>query len=71
MARPASKQAVRELTELYQAELADYQDRRDGARQLATEPLGPLPPELTPEAAAAWTTVANVLLNLDGVLTKN
>ena len=71
LARPASKQAVRELTELYQAELADYQDRRDGARQLATEPLGPLPPELTPEAAAAWTTVANVLLNLDGVLTKN
>ena len=37
---------------------------------LATEPLGPLPAGMDPADLAAWTTVANVLLNLDGVLTK-
>ena len=37
---------------------------------LATDPLGPLPPGMDPAELAAWTTVANVLLNLDGVLTK-
>jgi hypothetical protein len=30
----------------------------------------PLPPGMEPADLAAWTTVANVLLNLDSVLTK-
>jgi hypothetical protein len=38
---------------------------------LATEPLGPLPAGADAAEAAAWTSVANVLLNLDGVLTRN
>ena len=40
------------------------------AISLAADPLGPLPPGMEPADLAAWTTVANVLLNLDGVLTK-
>jgi len=40
------------------------------AKELATEPLGALPKDLDPAEAAAWTVVANVLLNLDDVLTK-
>ena len=39
-------------------------------RAMATDPLGPLPPGMDPAELAAWTAVANVLLNLDGVLTK-
>ena len=37
---------------------------------LATEPIGPLPAGMDPADLAAWTAVANVLLNLDSVLTK-
>ncbi len=33
-------------------------------------PLGPLPAGMDPADLAAWTAVANVLLNLDSVLTK-
>jgi hypothetical protein len=37
---------------------------------MATDPIGPLPTGMDPAELAAWTTVANVLLNLDGVLTR-
>ena len=36
--------------------------------KLATEPLGKLPPGMDPVDLAAWTVVANVLLNLDAML---
>ena len=42
----------------------------EAALALATDPLGPLPPGMEAAELAAWTAVANVLLNLDGVLTK-
>jgi hypothetical protein len=47
-----------------------YQKNREAAVALASEPLGPLPSGMDPADLAAWTTVANVLLNLDSVLTK-
>ena len=37
---------------------------------MATDPLGPLPAGCDASELAAWTVVANVILNLDGVLTK-
>ena len=37
----------------------------------ATQPLGPLPENCDAAETAAYTVVANVLLNLDAVLTKN
>ena len=37
---------------------------------MATQPLGKLPQGMVEADLAAWTVVANVLLNLDGVLTK-
>jgi mono/diheme cytochrome c family protein len=70
LARPAQPQQVQALLALYQAEYARLQADAKAAQALATEPLGPLPPGVEPAAAAAWTVVANVLLNLDGVLTK-
>jgi hypothetical protein len=36
----------------------------------ATDPLGPLPAGMEPAELAAWTALANVLVNLDGVFTK-
>jgi hypothetical protein len=55
---------------LYGKELAGYRTDAKRAAALATEPLGPLPKGLDPAEAAAWTVVANVLLNLDSVMTK-
>jgi hypothetical protein len=62
---------VRTLTALYDSELATYRADPAAAAKLATEPLGALPAGADAAEAAAWTVVANVLLNLDGVLTKN
>ena len=70
LCRPPRSEQVEQLIELYQGELVRYQKNREAAVALATEPLGPLPAGMDPADLAAWTTVANVLLNLDGVLTK-
>ena len=37
---------------------------------MATMPLGPLPAGIDPAEAAAYTLVANVMLNLDETLMK-
>jgi hypothetical protein len=50
--------------------LAHYQSDAAAAAKLATDPLGPLPEGMNSAEAAAWTVVANVLLNLDGVLMR-
>jgi hypothetical protein len=70
LCRPPRAEQVEQLLKLYQGELARYREDRDAAVALATQPLGPLPEGMDPADLAAWTTVANVLLNLDGVLTK-
>jgi hypothetical protein len=70
LARPASKAQVKTLVALYEKELAHYRTNADAATKLATDPLGPLPDGLDAAEAAAWTVIGNVLLNLDGVLTK-
>jgi hypothetical protein len=71
LCRPASDEAIGRLVALHDSERSGYADRTNEALRLATDPLGPLPAGLDPAEAAAWTTVANVLLNLDGVLMKN
>ncbi len=71
LARPAPAKSVEELVQLHDSERVHYRSRTEEALQLAENPLGPLPGGLEPSEAAAWTTVANVLLNLDGVLSRN
>ncbi len=70
LCRPPVAEQVQELVRLYEEELTRYRADAKAAEVLATQPLGPLPPGLGAAEAAAWTVVANVLLNLDGVLTK-
>lgn len=70
LGRPATAAEVAEVVQLYQSERAHFEGRPDEATKLASEPLGPLPPGVPPAEAAAWTVVGNVLLNLDGVLSK-
>jgi Protein of unknown function (DUF1553)/Protein of unknown function (DUF1549)/Planctomycete cytochrome C len=70
LCRPPRAEQVEPLVALYSAEYERYRRNPADAVTLATEPLGPLPPGMEPAELAAWTTVANVLLNLDSVLTK-
>jgi hypothetical protein len=70
LGRPSRAEQLAPLITLYTAEYERYRKDPQGAVALATEPIGPLPPGMEPADLAAWTTVANVLLNLDGVLTK-
>jgi len=59
------------LLSLYEGELAHYTANNDSAIKMATDPLGPLPDGMNAPELAAWTVVANVVLNLDETLTKN
>jgi hypothetical protein len=71
LSRPPVEAEIDTLTELYGKELANYREHDAEARKLATEPIGALPEGVDAAEAAAWTSVANVLLNMDGVLTKS
>ncbi len=50
--------------------LADFKQDQKRANEMATNPLGPIPAGADVVELAAWTTVANVLLNLDETLMK-
>ena len=66
VARTPEKGEVAKLTALYREQLAHFQNDSDAARKLVGEKRS------AEEAAplAAWTVVANVLLNLDELITK-
>ncbi len=68
--RPARPEQVEPLASLQAAELARYQKDPAAAAALATDPIGPLPAGMDAAELASWTAVANVLLNLDSVLSK-
>jgi mono/diheme cytochrome c family protein len=61
---------IAEVVRLYQSEVEHYRSRPQQAVEMATQPLGLLPAGIDPAVAAAWTVVANMLLNLDAVLTR-
>jgi mono/diheme cytochrome c family protein len=70
LARPAKLEQVAELEALLLDERRHYQADLPAARVLAAGKDGKVPTGLDAADLAAWTVVANVLLNLDGVLTK-
>jgi len=58
------------LAGLYESERRHYSTRPAEAIAMASDPLGPLPDGVDPVEAAAWTVVANVILNLDEFLAR-
>jgi hypothetical protein len=70
LGRPPALAQSAELVELYRGEVERYRQDYEAALALATDPLGPLPDGFDAAELAAWTTIANVLLNLDAVLTR-
>jgi hypothetical protein len=68
--RPEPDQ-IEPLVALYDAEIKRFRNDPQAAANLSDAVPASSPPEGTSAAElAAWTTVANVLLNLDGVLTR-
>jgi hypothetical protein len=67
LARMPSAAESDRLVRLHADALADFRTDATRAKKMATEPLGPVPTDLAADEAdlAAWTVVANVILNLD------
>ena len=65
--RPDEKEL---LTAALAEYLANFQANPDSAKSLTTIGTSPVPKDLDPILLAAHTTLANVLLNLDEVITK-
>ena len=70
LSRPARPEEVERLVKLYEDAKAGFAKNPEKAAQFATNPLGPLPAGMEVADAAAWTVVANVLLNLDEIFMK-
>ncbi len=70
LCRPAQPPQVQALVGLYEAEIARYRSDAKAAAALTGVESTSMPAGTSRAELAAWTTVANVLLNLDGVLTK-
>jgi len=68
--RPAGDEHIAALLSLYHDQKKHFEADKAAAKLLATDPLGPLPAGLNEVETAAWTVVANVLLNLDAVLMR-
>ena len=68
--RPARPGEVARLVKLYRERLARYRGNDEEALKMASSLLGAPPTGSDVAVLAAWTVVANVLLNLDEVLTK-
>jgi hypothetical protein len=70
LTRPPTDAEVSRVAKLYADARAAFGKDRARAAQFATNPLGPLPVGVDAVDAAAWTTVASVLLNLDEMFMK-
>ncbi|HZK80629.1 MAG TPA: DUF1553 domain-containing protein, partial [Humisphaera sp.] len=71
LGHPPESAQVDRVVSLYQTQVEHYRDDPTDAKKMATEPIGPLPEGMKEDELAAWTVCANVLLNLDGVLTNH
>jgi len=70
VARSPRPLETKRLVALYEQELAQFKQDPSAAQKLATGDLGKPPEGVSVEKLAAWTVVANVLLNLDETITK-
>lgn len=68
--RPPHADESLRLVGLFEKVRADLAKNAKDAEALATDPLGPLPPGMNAVDLAAYTVVANVILNLDETFVK-
>ncbi|MFN6164572.1 MAG: DUF1553 domain-containing protein [Planctomycetota bacterium] len=65
--KPNSRETAA-LVQLLQESRTEYTGKVDQAKQFASDPIGPLPASVSPVEMAAWTTLCNIVLNLDEFL---
>jgi hypothetical protein len=70
VARPPNESELQQLTDLHQRARRAFASDAEAAKKMATDPLGPVSDEADLIDLAAWTVVANVLMNLDEMLMK-
>lgn len=70
LTRPPTDRERQRLADLFARTREKYAKDPAKALAMATKPLGPLPAGADAADLAAWTVVANVLLNLDEALAK-
>ena len=70
LARAPQPKEVERLVTLFQNELKNYESDTKAAEKMATSELGKPKEPCNLAELAAWTVVANVLLNLDETITK-
>ena len=70
LTRPPSEKETQRLVDLFDKARAQYEKDPAKAHAMATKPLGAAPKDMNVTDLAAWTVVANVLLNLDETLAK-
>jgi hypothetical protein len=68
--RPPHATEIERVLALYKEALAHFKQSPDKATAFATNPIGAAPAGADLPDLAAWTTVANVLLNMDETLMK-
>lgn len=68
--RKPTNRELQRIVDLYNKTRQHFTENPDAARQLATDPLNPPADGTDLVELAAWTTVANVILNLDEMLMK-
>jgi hypothetical protein len=68
LARPPTEAETARLVALFDDQRTRFAADATAAKAMATDPLGPAPDNAKLEDLAAWTVVANVLLNLDEAL---
>jgi hypothetical protein len=70
LTRPPHEHEARRLVELYRIAREEFARDPARAKLMAEQPIGPLPSGMDAVDLAAWTVVANVILNLDEVFAK-
>jgi hypothetical protein len=70
LTRTPSEAELDRLVNLYEKSRQRYAADAKAATAMATEPIGPVPPDLDTADLAAWTVVGNVLLNLDEMFAR-
>lgn len=70
VAREPTTKEINALSRLLNESIQTYQQDAVAAAKMATEPLGPVEKGANIAELAAWTTVANVVMNLDEFLMR-
>jgi hypothetical protein len=70
LVRPPEGAELERLVSLFDSELEHYRANPEEAVAMATDPLGPVDGDADLPELAAWTVVANAVLNLDETVTK-